>query len=158
MITFDDGYEDAATAALPILERYGFPATFYIVTEFVGRPGYLSWEQVALLHASGMEIGSHSLTHPDLAALDLDAAEAQIVQSKAILEQQLGIPIRSFCYPIGSYSPEVADLVRAAGYTNAVTTHQGRNLEQMFEIPRRRVLGGETLAALAWYLSEPTFD
>jgi peptidoglycan/xylan/chitin deacetylase (PgdA/CDA1 family) len=154
-LTFDDGYADAATEALPVLERYGFTATFYIVTGFVGRPGYMTWEQIELLRDSGMEIGSHSLSHPDLAAHSSEAAYEEITQSRRIIEEQIGMPVRSFCYPIGSYTPEIADIVREAGYTNAVTTYPGTDMELLFELPRQRILGGESIEALAWYVAAP---
>jgi peptidoglycan/xylan/chitin deacetylase (PgdA/CDA1 family) len=154
-LTFDDGYADAATTALPILQRYGFTATFYVVTEFVGRPGYMSWDDIRRLHVNGMEIGSHTLTHPDLTARDPEVAYQEIAYSRAFIEKQLEAPVRSFSYPIGSYTTDIADMVRAAGYTNAVTVYPGASLERMYELPRRRLLGGESLEALAWHLSEP---
>jgi peptidoglycan/xylan/chitin deacetylase (PgdA/CDA1 family) len=158
VLTFDDGYEDAATVALPVLEDYGFTATFYIVTEFVGKPGYMTWEQVRLLHESGMEIGSHTINHPDLTARSPEEAYQEIAVSQAIITKHLQEPVRSFSYPIGSYTPLVASLVRDAGYTNAVTTFAGSSLEQMYELPRRRVLGGESVEALAWYVTAPAIE
>ncbi len=158
VLTFDDGYADAASAALPLLEEYDATATFYIVTGFVGKPGYLTWNEVRQLHDSGMEIGSHSLNHPDLAARDPEVAREEIEQSRKILSRKIGVPVRSFSYPIGSYTPEVAELVREAGYTNAVTTYPGSSLQLMFELPRRRILGGESVEALAWYVTEPDFE
>jgi peptidoglycan/xylan/chitin deacetylase (PgdA/CDA1 family) len=157
-LTFDDGYADAATTAFPILQRYGFTATFYVVTEFVGRPGYMSWEQIELLHNSGMEIGSHTMHHPDLTARDPEVAYQEIVSSRAIITKRILEPVRSFCYPLGQYTPLIASLVRDAGYTSAVTTYPGSSLEQLYELPRRRMLGGESIEALAWYLSTPTIE
>src|SRR5512141_1956340 len=69
-LTFDDGYEDAFTAAYPILARHGFRATFYIISDFVGRPQYMTWDQVRALAAAGEVIGSHTESHPDLTRLD----------------------------------------------------------------------------------------
>lgn len=154
-LTFDDGYEDAATAALPILESYGFVATFYIVTDFVGKPNYMTWEQIKLLEERGMEIGSHTISHPDLTARDPEVAYSEILHSRAIIEKNMDIPVRSFCYPLGSYTPELARMVRDSGYTNAVTTHPGSSLDLLYELPRRRMLGGESVEALAWYLTAP---
>lgn len=151
-LTFDDGYEDAATNALPILERYGFPATFYIVTDFVGQPGYLSWDQIRTLHESGMEIGSHSISHPDLTARSTAEARREIVESREILETQLDTPVQSFCYPIGAYNPDIAAMVHEAGYTSSVTTHPGPRLDALYELPRRRIRGDETVAAMNWYV------
>src|SRR5207245_385131 len=65
ILTFDDGYADAYDYAFPLLKQYGMVGTFYIITDFVGRPGYLSWDQIAEMDAAGMSIGAHSLTHPD---------------------------------------------------------------------------------------------
>jgi peptidoglycan/xylan/chitin deacetylase (PgdA/CDA1 family) len=158
VLTFDDGYADAATEALPILERHGFTATFYVVIDFVGRPGYMTWEQVKLLHESGMEIGSHSVSHPDLTARDPEVAFEEISRSRAILEQQLGAPVRSFSYPIGSYDETVAEFARQVGYTSAVTVYPGSDMTLMYELPRRRIMGGEPLEAIVWYVAEPALE
>ncbi len=158
VLTFDDGYADAATEALPLLLKHGFTATFYVVPGFVGKPGYMDWEQIRLLHTSGMEIGSHSINHPDLSALDAEAVRVELTESRAIIEAELGVPVRSFCYPAGKYSDTVIELAQAAGYTNAVTTWQGRNMQRIFELPRRRVLGGDPVEAMGWYLATPDFD
>ncbi len=154
-LTFDDGYADNVTAALPLLRRYGFPATFYIVTGFVGREGYMDWADLALLRDSGMELGAHTVSHVDLAALDLEAARYEIHASREALEERLGIEVFSFSYPAGSYTPAVARLIREAGFTSAVTATPGDRLERLDALPRRRVLGGETLEGYRWYFVPP---
>lgn len=151
-LTFDDGYADAATKALPILRHYGFSATFYIVTEFVGQPGYLSWDQVAELQAAGMEIGSHTLSHAALTGLSIAQARVELVRSKAILEQRLGRPVESFSYPAGEHNAELAELVRELGYSNAVITLAANLPQNLYTLPRRRVLGGETIVGFPWYM------
>lgn len=151
-LTFDDGYEDSASAALPILKRYGFVATFFIAVNLIDKPGYMSWEQLALLRDSGMEIGSHTLNHADLTGLTTDEAYHEIVRSREMLEQRLGAPVLSFSYPAGSYTLGLASLVRAAGYTSAVITFPGHDLEHLYELPRRRILGGETIEGFPWYM------
>lgn len=151
-LTFDDGYADSATAALPVLEEYGFPATFYIAVSLIGQPGYMSWEQVELLRDSGMEIGSHTMNHADLTGLNTTAAYAEIVESREALEQRLGVPILSFSYPAGSHTLPLTSLVRSAGYTSAVISAPGNTIDSMYQIPRRRILGGETIAGFPWYM------
>lgn len=151
VLTFDDGYEDAATQALPLLEMYGFTGTFYIIANFVGVDGYMSWEQINMLHAAGMEIGSHTLTHPDLTVLDKKQVAQEIVKSKIIIEDHIGAPVQSFCYPYGRYEEDIAEMVHDAGYTNAVTTYPSRELEYMYELPRYRMFGGESVETLAIY-------
>jgi peptidoglycan/xylan/chitin deacetylase (PgdA/CDA1 family) len=150
-ITFDDGYANTVTEALPILQRHGFPATFYIITGMVGNPGYATWDQLRELRDSGMEIGAHTVSHPALTALPLDLARAEIIESKAELESRLDITITSFSYPSGNYNEAVAALVRAAGFTSAVTTAQDDRPLRLDELPRRRVIGGEALAGYEWY-------
>ncbi len=152
-LTFDDGYEDAATLALPILQRYDFSATFYIVINFVGQPGYMSWEQLEMLRDSGMEIGAHSVSHPDLTYLSYDEALKEVTLSRATLQGNLDVPVESFCYPIGSYDATTMQIVQEAGYTNAVTTYPGSSMASLYELPRRRIVGGETLEAFAWYVT-----
>lgn len=155
-LTFDDGYADNADVALPLLARYGFPATFYIVTGFVGREGYMNWADLERLRDGGMEIGAHTMSHADLAALSLDEARVEIEGSKRLLEERLGVEVVSFSYPAGSYSPLVRSLVREAGFTSAVTTSPGERLTVLDALPRRRVLGGETIEGYSWYFAPPS--
>ncbi|MBC8160125.1 MAG: polysaccharide deacetylase family protein [Roseiflexaceae bacterium] len=151
VLTFDDGYLDAYTEALPALQRYGFVGTFYIVNSFVGQPGYMSWQQVAELHEAGMEIGAHTLDHPDLTVIDQAEAHRQIAQSKLDIEARLGFQVNSFCYPAGRYTTDTIALVREAGYANATTTRWDEDYGDPLAYPRRRVQGGkgvETFAAV----------
>ncbi len=152
-ISFDDGYDDAATTALPILQQYGFRATFYIVTGFVGQPAYMNWDQIRQLRDTGMEIGAHTVDHQVLTRLDISEMQRQIVQSKQVLEQTLGMNITSFCYPVGDYDATVVEQVRAAGFISAVTTRWDNNYSDMLTLPRRRVAGGTTAEELGWIIT-----
>jgi peptidoglycan/xylan/chitin deacetylase (PgdA/CDA1 family) len=154
-LTFDDGYADAYDAALPVLQQHGFQATFYIVTNFVGQPGYMSWEQVAALNTAGMEIGSHTLDHPSLTTLDVGELSRQVSESRQVLEQRLGIVVTSFCYPVGIYDWITIDYVRAAGYTNAVTTRWDSDYSDPLALPRRRIGGGKTAEEFGWTVASP---
>jgi peptidoglycan/xylan/chitin deacetylase (PgdA/CDA1 family) len=148
-LTFDDGYADAFTAALPVLQRYGFTATFYIISSFVGQPGYMSWEQLAALRDAGMEIGAHTVDHPDLTTLDPATADYEIVQSKADIERQLGIAVASFCYPTGLYNSAIEEQARAAGYLSATTTRWDGDYSDMMALPRRRISGETAVEGFA---------
>jgi peptidoglycan/xylan/chitin deacetylase (PgdA/CDA1 family) len=141
-LTFDDGYADAFTDALPVLQRYGFTATFYIISGFVGHPGYMSWEQIGALRDAGMEIGAHTVNHPDLIYEEPAVSEYEIVQSKTDLEQHLGISVASFCYPTGLYNWTVEEQTRAAGYLSATTTRWDSDYSDILALPRRRISGG----------------
>lgn len=131
VITFDDAFLDFYTAALPILKRYGFSATLYVPTAYVGetsrwmehegegsRP-ILSWEQLREVRDSGIECGAHSHSHPQLDLLPLSQVQREITQSKRILEEHLGETVSSFAYPYGYHTSAVKQLVREAGYTSA---------------------------------------
>jgi len=141
-LTFDDGYEDAYSTALPIMQRYGMRGTFYIVNNFVGQPGYMTWEQLAAMRDAGMELGAHTVSHLNLTTLDQATAAFEIGQSKAELDSRLGISVTSFCYPAGFYDANIEAQVQAAGFTNATTTRWDGDYSDVLALPRRRVAGG----------------
>jgi peptidoglycan/xylan/chitin deacetylase (PgdA/CDA1 family) len=151
ILTFDDGYADFYTTALPILRSHDFRAVAYIVSGFVGWPGYMTAAQIREADRSGMEIGSHTVNHPNLANLSAGAVRTQLVQSKEFLEQVVGHPVVSFCYPSGKYTSSVAAAVAAAGYQDATTTRSGYTytLANRYIWSRLRVSGGEPLDQFA---------
>ena len=125
VVTFDDGWRNWLTGALPVLSRLGVPATFYVCPglfglshpELAGPEGALLDEEGASeLAAAGVELGSHSLTHPDLRKLDDTALVFELVESNAAVERITGRPCRSFAYPYGLYDERVVHAVAAAGY------------------------------------------
>lgn len=149
-LTFDDGYADAFTTALPILRRHGFVATFYIVSGFVGQPGYMGWAEIRALRDAGMEIGAHSISHPDLTGLGLEEIRTEVGQSGALIAAQIGQPVLSFCYPGGRFSDTVVAVTREAGYTSATTTIQDGPQSDPFTLPRLRISGDLTLEGFQW--------
>jgi peptidoglycan/xylan/chitin deacetylase (PgdA/CDA1 family) len=137
-ITFDDGYQNNVQNALPVLMKHNFSATCYAVSGMIG--GVNSWDQdtgiaqKALMNADdwrrwldgGMEVGSHTRTHADLATLNPEQARNEIVNSKSELENTLGCEVRHFCYPYGRYTNTTPEIVRSANYCTATTTHRGK--------------------------------
>lgn len=126
MLTFDDGYGGHYEYVYPLLKKYGYPAVFSIYTSGVGVNSgrtHVNWEQLQEMAADPLiTIAAHSVTHPeDLRKLPDDKLEREIVESKQILETQLGIPIRYFTYPAGKYDERVAQVVKQAGYQAALT-------------------------------------
>jgi peptidoglycan/xylan/chitin deacetylase (PgdA/CDA1 family) len=97
-----------------------------------------------------MEIGAHSLNHPDLTTLDPGEMARQIRRSKEDIEERIGSIVTSFCYPAGRYHAAAVAEVRAAGYTNAVTTRWDDDYSDIAALPRRRVAGATTAEELLW--------
>lgn len=131
VLTFDDGYADFYTDALPVLARHGLAATLYIPTRWVAgtsqwlrRDGQrprplLTWPQLAEIAAAGIECGAHSHSHPQLDTLPSAAARVEVARCKEILERRLGRAVSTFAYPYGYLNESVRRLVREAGYTSA---------------------------------------
>lgn len=142
ILTFDDGYSDAYINAFPILKKYDFTATFYIITNSVGKDQYISWDQIIEMKTSGMNIGSHTLSHPDLSKTTTVKSENEIFQSKNIIEEKIGDTIDDFCYPSGKYIEDNINILKKYNYKTATTTKSGiydSSKNSFFEIPRLRI-------------------
>ncbi len=124
-ITFDDGTLDNFTNAFPILRKMGFPATIFMITSNIGRPGWLGEEDLRILDSSGITIGSHTMSHAFLPELSAEEVRTELTGSKEKLEALLGHEVKLFSYPAGGVTPEVEEAVKEAGYTAAVTTNYG---------------------------------
>jgi peptidoglycan/xylan/chitin deacetylase (PgdA/CDA1 family) len=155
VLTFDDGYVDALTTAAPLMKRYGFSATCYVVSGALGtynrwdaehlreRKALMSRTQLEQWVAAGMEVGSHSHSHQRLHELPPDAAQYEIAESRTQLRNMLGVPIEHFAYPFGDCTPAIVELVRRAGYSSAVTVRRGvaRASDDRLLLPRILVNG-----------------
>lgn len=150
VLTFDDGYVDNYDNAFPVLQRYGFTGTIFVITDFVDmqRTGYANWEQLAEMHAAGIDIGSHSRDHSNLAGRDVDFLVWQALGSREMIESRLGFTPRLFCYPAGQYDDLTLQVIRSADFWGAVTTQQGvmHGSDAPFELTRVRVRGSHTAA------------
>lgn len=163
ILTFDDGFKDQYTNAYPLLRKYGFEGTFFVITRFADeeRPEYLSWSEIERLHADGMEIGSHSYTHPSLAGKSFDYVVWQVLGSREAIEARTQEPVRFFSYPSGQYDQLTIDVLRSAGYWGAVTVESGstQTSDRPFEFKRIRVRGSYDLGDfdhwLNHWLSDP---
>ncbi|MFE6426413.1 MULTISPECIES: polysaccharide deacetylase family protein [Streptomyces] len=134
-LTFDDGYADFVTHALPCLRRHGCGATLFVLPGRLGadnawdplgpRKPLLTADGIRHAAAEGVEIGSHGLTHVDLTTADDATLKAETAESRALLTELTGTPVTGFCYPYGTVDARAAEAVRAAGYAYACAIDPG---------------------------------
>jgi peptidoglycan/xylan/chitin deacetylase (PgdA/CDA1 family) len=125
ILSFDDGWENQYQYAFPLLQKYGFTGTFYVVSGYIDHQNFMTTEQLKAMMAAGMAIGGHSHTHPALAGIGSGRLKDEVTGSKAWLEDRLGTVIDTFAYPYGSYSSATVAAVKAAGYRTARTVDDG---------------------------------
>jgi peptidoglycan/xylan/chitin deacetylase (PgdA/CDA1 family) len=143
VLTFDDGYEDFYFNVMPILKKFQAKATLYVIVDFIGRPGYLDLAELKEIRDSGLvEVASHTLNHTYLKGIKIELAKKEIIESKTKLESLLGISVPSFAYPWGAFSKETLQIVKTAGYTNAVSVIPGVNQSQENEFYLFRIRPG----------------
>ena len=140
VLTFDDGYASHFTLVASLLLRYRFSGTFFVTTDHIGRPGYLSWEQLRKLVFLGMEIGSHGMSHRPLTTLSREDLEKELSQSKRTLEEQLGVPIRALAAPGGFWNGTVTDAAQRAGFDAVWISTIGTNGKETNTLGLRRIV------------------
>jgi peptidoglycan/xylan/chitin deacetylase (PgdA/CDA1 family) len=154
VLTFDDGWASDWKIATPILERFDWKAEFFVTAGWVGKPGFLTWQDLRQALNAGMGVQSHSMTHPDLAQLSREEIRSELLMSKEMLEGRLGRSIAFFALPGGSGRlSEVARLARETGYVGVCTSEVGLNslIRLPFCLHRIPVVNTTTLSELeAW--------
>ncbi len=152
LITFDDGFADVYNNALPIMEKYGFKGTVFIISGYINKNAYwdlpgkkhyplLSKHQIKELYSMGWNIGVHSFSHRDLTKVKGEDLKKEIFTAKEILEDLLGENVYLFSYPYGRYNEKVYNMVKEAGYKMAFSSCPSlkNNKIDMFAIYRRSI-------------------
>ena len=165
-ITFDDGYLNNMTHALPVLQWYGFSSTCYVVSGMLGQTnvwdnamGVLPSELMSAAHlrqwvGGRQEVGAHTRNHVRLRDLDAVACNAEITLCKEDLEHITGTAVNHFCYPYGEFTQEHVAMVKQADYMTATTTRRGRCQlgDNVLALPRVPVLRRTSRLLLWWKL------
>ena len=149
-ITFDDGYQNNLINAAPILLKYNFSATCFIVSESIGtsntwdldkkitqRP-LMSKNEIQEWLNLGMDIGAHTKTHADLTSISLDKVQEEMYECKRDLEFFFKVPVSDFCYPFGRFNESILNEARNSGYLSAVTMQRGKadTRTNRYKLPR----------------------
>lgn len=118
VLTFDDGYKDNYENAFPVLKKYNFKATIFMITGKIGdsKNGYLTAEQIREMDSRGIRVESHTVSHSDLDALSYNEQYKELSESKAALEKLLGRPVCFLAYPSGKYNADTVKAAKKAGY------------------------------------------
>ena len=170
IVTFDDGFADNYHHAFPILQRESVPMTLFLTTDFIGqaelpvlrdrsRVPPLDWKQVEEMARHGVDLGAHTLTHPNLTTLDDERLRREVAACRDRIEERTGARVRAFCYPRGDFDPRVKNAVREAGYDLACTTMEGCVTQDThpFSLRRTFIANDDTLRDFRHKL-EGSFD
>ncbi|MEP6595746.1 MAG: glycosyltransferase [Ginsengibacter sp.] len=164
-ITFDDGYLDFYQYSWPLLRKYGFIATVFLTTNYIGQTNMwdkdlngeipiMGWEKIFELQKEGVQFGSHSCTHRSLTALLPADIVLEAAKSRTILQQKLGEPIRIFAYPHGHTNSVVEHLIGACGYVLGLSSTSGLSTftDNVLSLPCLEIKGSDKLQDFEWKL------
>lgn len=163
-LTFDDGYASAIETAWPLLRERNLPATLFVVTGYLDGAGYpgrrFAWDeadgsnartrlattdQVVAAVREGLDVGSHTVTHPWLPHLRMHDLIRELADSREAIEELLGRSVRSLAYPMGGWNGAVLAAARRAGYTIGVTVDRGVNARRQNPLALRRAMAPDTV-------------
>jgi len=156
-LTFDDGYKDNLEEAIPVIEQFGFNATFFITTSLLGSIKkkriwqiwkYLSLDDIRYMHSRGHDVGSHAIHHCNLKKLKKNEADLELCRSKEILSEAINDEVSGFSFPYGLYNNNLLDVVKNAGYQFACNVICGLNKlsrNSLFNIKRTEINGFDDL-------------
>ncbi|MCH3965361.1 MAG: polysaccharide deacetylase family protein [Clostridium sp.] len=161
LITFDDGYEDNYKNAYPILKKFGFKATIFVITSTVDNDGsYLNSSQLKEMSKNGIDIEGHTVNHDDLSKLDYNAQLKTLKDSKSFLEDILNKEVNYVAYPFGRCNGSTVKAAETAGYKMAFTTEGGwanRN-QGIYELHRVYMSNNHDMNEFQRRLTNPDYD
>ena len=169
-LSFDDGMEDNHSVLLPILREYEIPATVYVTTGIIGQPNpwlgsdagarMMTEHELREMSKAGVELGAHTVSHPDMSLLDRADCLREMVESRDTIEHLSGQPVRTFAYPFCRYGHAAVAAAEEAGFLAAVTC-EGRGGWSRYEMKRGMLTGKDGLASFMLKVCDiyqPLFD
>jgi peptidoglycan/xylan/chitin deacetylase (PgdA/CDA1 family) len=168
MLTFDDGYHSVTETALPVLAERGWGAIVFLIAGSMGKTDdwdvsllgpkrrMMSWADARAWAGRGIEFGSHTMTHPDLTALTDRSLKAEMRESKSMIEEELGRPVRYSAYPFGRHNARTRAAAQEAGFEAAFATGTGLAGDH-FAIPRAMIHGLTSLSEFRSILKQARF-
>lgn len=152
-ISFDDGMEDNYSTALPLMQELGVPGTVYVQTGVIGEQNpwihgerMMTRKELEELALAGFELGAHTVSHPDLSSMSYEGCLAEMTESRDVVAQIGGRPVRTFAYPFGHYGSAAIEATRDAGFDAAVTCIN-RGSWNRFEMKRTLITGRDGVAS-----------
>jgi peptidoglycan/xylan/chitin deacetylase (PgdA/CDA1 family) len=121
-VTFDDGNANNYLNAFPVLKEYGIPATVFMISDYIGRDGYLTITQIRKMSAAGIDFGSHTRSHLNFKDAPERVIASELLHSKKIIEEVTGKKVTAFCYPFGERGACTSGMLERAGYRTAFVT------------------------------------
>lgn len=150
VITFDDNNRSQYELAYPVLAKNGQVATFYMVSNRVKNSAFLTEEEIRTMAKGGMDIQSHSVSHPTMTNLSAANLERELLESKKALEKLLGAPVRHIAYPNTAHNPRVRDATKKAGYVTGtiMDPRYARSTDDWMKLPRIMMTDDTVLATV----------
>lgn len=154
VLTFDDSYASNFSIAFRLMKQHQIRGTFFITVGEIGENGRVTWDQLKEMRDYGMEIGSHSLSHPNLTSLSPEELKRELEESKRILEENLEIKVFSLGIPHGRYNSHVIDAAKKAGYKVVATSDFGLGsiIHNTFVWPRVSIRGNTSAGSFRAYV------
>lgn len=140
LITFDDGYADNYKQAFPIMKKYGFTATMFAITNWMGSGSYATWNDLGELQKNGWDIMPHTRSHPDLPLLSSEEQTDEVAGSKQAIENHLHRKVNAMAYPYGLRSEETVKIVEKCGYDYAFTFEDGWTTSEQNPLLLKRLI------------------
>ena len=156
-ITFDDGWRDQHEYAFPLLQKYGFTATFFVPVGWIGHPKVMPWSELREMADAGMTIGTHGAKHLHFDQIGEPLLKKEIVDTKTEMEKNLQRPVRYIAYPGGHWTTQAVAVVESAGYAAALGVDHDIIQSQEHRYDVRRFHAGDDMGSITNPLTESKY-